>query len=69
MHRAHRPSVRRGSSALAALLALSVLAAACGGAKEGESNAVDKDDAGLNAAAGESGLEEAGEPQRGGTLV
>ena len=69
MHRAHRPSDRRWAPALAGLLALTLLASACGGAKEGEDTSVNKEDAGLNSAAGESGLADAGEPQRGGTLV
>ena len=66
MHRAHRPSDRRWAPALAGLLALTLLASACGGA---EDTSVNKEDAGLNSAAGESGLADAGEPQRGGTLV
>ena len=56
---------------LAGALALSLLAASCGGSKSGESSndPVDKESMALNAAAGESGLAEAGDPTRGGTLV
>jgi len=56
-------------------LAASLLAAGCGGSKsDDESNSTDptaqgNGDDGLNVEAGESGLEEAGEPQRGGKLV
>ncbi|MCU1455285.1 MAG: hypothetical protein JWN46_3431 [Acidimicrobiales bacterium] len=55
----------------AALVALTLVAAACGGKKAGTAgggtNAIVKN--GLNAAAGESGLKDAGSPKRGGTLV
>lgn len=70
MRQASRPSGRRVLGTLATLLALSVIAAGCGGAKANE-KASDQNlsDKGLTAAAGESGLKDAGTPQRGGKLV
>lgn len=63
---------------LAGLLAVSLTAAACGGASSSDSSNGDDgdggasetlEDRGLTAAAGESGLDEAGEPVRGGKLI
>jgi len=52
------------------MLAFSLLAAACGGSQAGDKPAADNlEDAGLTAADGESGLADAGDPVRGGTLV
>jgi peptide/nickel transport system substrate-binding protein len=66
MRGARRTTRNRG---LAAVLALSLLAAACGGSKASDEEAESLESAGLNVEAGESGLADAGEPQRGGTLV
>ncbi|MCB1030764.1 MAG: ABC transporter substrate-binding protein [Acidimicrobiales bacterium] len=65
----HRsPSRRRGL--IATVLAFSLLTAACGGSKANDtSKDVDFESEGLNSAAGESGLEDAGKPERGGTIV
>ncbi|MCU1499849.1 MAG: ABC-type dipeptide transport system, periplasmic component, partial [Acidimicrobiales bacterium] len=56
---------------MAGLLAISLLAAGCGGAKEGSEGAQEKRmaDTGLDAESGESGLDAAAEPKRGGKLV
>ncbi|HEX2576716.1 MAG TPA: ABC transporter substrate-binding protein, partial [Aquihabitans sp.] len=65
----------RRSRAVIGLLTLSLLAAACGGNKEGDAEAgrdggeSGLEAAGLTSASGESGLKEAGEPKRGGRLV
>jgi peptide/nickel transport system substrate-binding protein len=65
-----RATSRPVSAALAGLLAVSLLAAGCGGAKEGSKGESGKlADAGLNSKAGESGLKDAGKPTRGGKLV
>lgn len=67
-HRTRRRTV-------AGLLALMLIASACGGASSGggtttsEAEEGSLSERGFNAAAGESGLEEAGEPVRGGKLV
>src|SRR5699024_6262218 len=62
----------------AGLLAVSLTAAACGGASSSDSSNGDDgdggasetlEDRGLTAAAGESGLDEAGDPLRGGKLI
>ncbi|HEX2576334.1 MAG TPA: ABC transporter substrate-binding protein [Aquihabitans sp.] len=67
------PGTSRRSKAFAGLLAFSLLAAACGGAKEGESGGGGEngglEEAGLNVEAGESGLKDAGDPVRGGSAV
>ncbi len=68
------PARRRATAkAAAGLLALSLVAAACGGATESGSDSPieggQTETLGLTAAAGESGLEDAGEPQRGGKIV
>jgi peptide/nickel transport system substrate-binding protein len=68
-------SRRRTRSAAALLLSASLLLSACGGAKSddggtpGTGGPNGSTDDGLNVDAGESGLEEAGEPQRGGKLI
>ncbi len=66
-------SPRRHRSAAALLLAASLLATSCGGATTDEGGsgggATTGADLGLTVEAGESGLEEAGEPQRGGKLT
>ncbi|WP_421118921.1 ABC transporter substrate-binding protein [Aquihabitans daechungensis] len=69
MLRSRRP--RRGGPVAAAALIVALLAASCGGEKasDGESGPPDKQDSCLEVSCGESGLEEAGEPQRGGTIV
>lgn len=60
----------RVSGAVATVLALSLVVSACGGAKEGDTKKTGNlKDAGLDAAAGESGLKDAGKPKRGGKLV
>jgi peptide/nickel transport system substrate-binding protein len=66
MRGARRTTRNRG---IAAVLAFSLLAAACGGSKASDESTESLEDAGLNAEAGESGLADAGEPQRGGQLV
>ena len=74
MHRPARP-VRRTRAAVAALLTAGLLATGCGGtsSEEGKTDTTGggqtREDLGLTVDAGESGLAEAGEPQRGGTLV
>ena len=74
MHRTARP-LRRTRAAAIGLLAAGLLAAGCGGtsSEEGETGTTGggqtREDLGLTVEAGESGLAEAGEPQRGGTLV
>ena len=70
-HRA-RATSRRTRAGIAGLAVLSLLAAACGGAKEGDSKSGKGDklaSQGLDAKAGESGLAKAGKPKRGGKLV
>ena len=66
-----RTSSRRAAAAAAALLVLSLLAASCGGTKasDGEAGPPDKEEACLDVSCGESGLDDAGEPVRGGTIV
>lgn len=65
-----RRTTHRRSALTAMVLALTLVAAACGGTKSGDKqNTKNLDDVGLNAKAGESGLKDAGTPQRGGTLV
>ena len=70
-----RATSRRTKGAIAGLLAFSLLAAACGGAQEGSEGGNGGEggselaDAGLNVEAGESGLEDAGDPVRGGKLI
>jgi len=69
LFRSRRP---RGIGAAAAgLLVLSLLAASCGGTKgsDGASSPTDKKEACLDVSCGESGLDDAGKPVRGGTLV
>lgn len=68
MRGASRRTSRR-SGVVATVLAFSLLVAACGGTKANEEQADSLEESGLNADAGESGLADAGEPQRGGTLV
>jgi peptide/nickel transport system substrate-binding protein len=67
--RASRSHRRTRAGAL--VLALSLLATSCGGAKSDDPESAGSDDAevGLNVEAGESGLADAGDPQRGGTLI
>ena len=70
MHSSHRSRSRASAIGLSALLALSLVASACGGTtKSDNENPKETDDACLNVECGESGLEDAGEPQRGGKLV
>lgn len=74
MLRRSRDTTRRSTVAVATVLAFALIVASCGGAKEGGStNEPGGEDSleakGLTAADGESGLEEAGEPVRGGDLV
>lgn len=70
MRQSTRPSGRRVTVAATAILALSLLASACGGTKASDKKSeVKLSEKGLTAEAGESGLEDAGEPQRGGTIV
>ncbi|QXC62086.1 ABC transporter substrate-binding protein [Aquihabitans sp. G128] len=65
-----RPISRGAKAAFAGLLAFSLVASACGGASEGSKKGGEKlADKKLDAAAGESGLDKAGEPKRGGKLV
>ena len=65
-----RASRSRRTRAGALVLAASLLAVSCGGSKSNDPEAgPDSESAGLNAQAGESGLTDAGEPQRGGTLL
>ncbi|MBX3284277.1 MAG: ABC transporter substrate-binding protein [Acidimicrobiales bacterium] len=67
-----RSTRRHAHVALAGVLAISLLASGCGGAKkgsEGSGGGEKLDDIGLNADAGESGLADAGEPTRGGKLI
>ena len=66
--RASRSTRRLKAGAL--ILATTMLAASCGGAKSDDPQAgSDSKSAGLNVEAGESGLADAGEPQRGGKLI
>ena len=65
-------STRRTHVAIVGLIAISLLATACGGAKSGSSDSSSKTDLqakGLDAQAGESGLADAGTPRRGGKLI
>jgi len=67
-----RRSTRRFTALAACALSLSLIAASCGGTtddkgEKGPSEGLSGE--GLNAAAGESGLSDAGKPVRGGTLV
>ncbi|CAN5675563.1 ABC transporter substrate-binding protein [soil metagenome] len=65
-----RPISRGTKAALAGLLAVSLLAAGCGGASEGSKKGGEKlADKKLDSAAGESGLDKAGSPKRGGKLI
>src|SRR5690606_14591323 len=65
-----RSTGRRSRRALAGILALSLVAAACGGAKSGDSEKSSSvEDKRLRAEDGESGLAEAGDPKRGGHLI
>ncbi len=72
------PTRRRATArAAAGLLAICLVAAGCGGAKESSSGGSDggssgggkTEELGLTAAAGESGLDKAGDPKRGGKIV
>jgi peptide/nickel transport system substrate-binding protein len=67
--RPRRPG--RRAAALASALALAVVVSSCGGTKgkDGKADPVDKEEACLDVSCGESGLDDAGKPQRGGTLV
>lgn len=71
MRRASRKSGRHFGGVIATALALSLVASACGGttAEDADGENETLSEIGLTAADGESGLDEAGEPQRGGTLV
>ncbi len=70
MRQSSRPSGRRLSAAVATVLALSLMASACGGTKASDKKSNEKlADKGLDAKAGESGLKDAGTPKRGGTIV
>src|SRR5689334_14577047 len=70
MRRVSRTSGRRVSGLVATALAFSLLATACGGTKASDEKSDKKlKDEGLTAAAGESGLADAGDPVRGGTIV
>ncbi|WP_421120002.1 ABC transporter substrate-binding protein [Aquihabitans daechungensis] len=70
MRQSSRPSGRRVSAAVATVLALGLVASACGGTKANDKKSdVKLSEKGLTAEAGESGLEDAGEPKRGGTIV
>ena len=63
MRHSSRPTGRRVSAAAAAILALSLLASACGGTKASDKKSeVKLSEKGLTAKAGESGLDDAGEP-------
>ena len=65
-----RATSRPAAAFVAGLLALSLLATACGGASEGaKKEKEDFTDRGLNKEAGESGIDKAGEPKRGGKLT
>jgi peptide/nickel transport system substrate-binding protein len=69
-----RPTIRATRAAIAGLAAVAVLAAGCGGVSEdddadGSSEERSLEAWDMTADAGESGLDEAGEPQRGGTLT
>jgi peptide/nickel transport system substrate-binding protein len=66
-----RTSSHRAAFAVAAVLVLSLVTASCGGnkASDGEAGPPDKKEACLDASCGESGLEDAGKPVRGGTIV
>ena len=66
--RASRRSTRR-AGLVAVGLSFSLLAAGCGGTKANEDSTKNLEDAELTADAGESGLADAGDPQRGGKLV
>ena len=68
MRRSSRMTSRAGG-VVATVLALSLLASACGGSKAGETSTDDLEEAGLTSADGESGLADAGDPVRGGTIV
>src|SRR3954468_14496455 len=59
---------RRTAGVVASLLAISMLATGCGGKKAGD-KAESLDSAELNSAAGETGLDKAGDPVRGGTIT
>jgi len=65
------PKNARRRRVLAGLLAISLTATACGGAKSSDKDGDGStlEDKNLTAAAGESGLEEAGAPVRGGSVV
>ena len=68
--RAPRRPLNRRRGLVATALAFTLLASACGGSKAGEKDTgADFKSAGLDAEAGESGLADAGDPQRGGTIV
>jgi peptide/nickel transport system substrate-binding protein len=71
MRRSIRPPRRAVAGALATVLAFSLVATSCGGSTADEANedTGNLEDVGLTAEAGESGLADAGEPVRGGTLV
>ncbi|WP_426570807.1 ABC transporter substrate-binding protein [Aquihabitans sp. McL0605] len=66
----HAPS-RASAVGLAALLTLSVVAAACGGTTKSDADKGPTSTAEdcLNAKCGESGLKDAGTPKRGGTII
>ena len=67
-----RSTRRHAHVAIAGVLAISLLASACGGAKKGSEGSGGGDklaDTGLTAEAGESGLDDAGKPTRGGKLI
>ncbi|MCU1370531.1 MAG: ABC-type dipeptide transport system, periplasmic component [Ilumatobacteraceae bacterium] len=61
----------RPAAIAAATLILLTFVSSCGGTKasDGEDGPTDKKDACLDVSCGESGLEDAGEPERGGTIV
>ena len=67
MRGASRSTRRAGLVAVG--LSFSLLAAGCGGTKANEDSTKNLEDAQLTAEAGESGLADAGDPQRGGKLV
>ncbi|MGI8710203.1 MAG: ABC transporter substrate-binding protein [Acidimicrobiales bacterium] len=70
--RRHDRSFARSTRLGIALLAVSVIAAGCGGASEGgggSKGSKKAKDLGLTVEAGESGLKDAGKPQRGGKLL
>ena len=68
-----RSTRRHTNAAVAGVLVLSLLVSGCGGAKKGSDGASGGgpklSDEGLTAEAGESGLDEAGKPKRGGKLI